>query len=110
MTSLIGLDEEGVRRVLGEELARIAVRKGGAGCSCCAPCSKNSVRLRFRSSKYPERLLAVAADELLALRRELQRFRNARPELAAIRDQALALVDAGHLDAALVRRSIAGAR
>jgi tetratricopeptide (TPR) repeat protein len=49
--------------------------------------------------QIPERL-AAAADELLTLRQELQRLRNGRPELAAIRDQALVLIDAGDLDAA----------
>ena len=49
--------------------------------------------------EIPKRLIA-AADELLALRQDLQRLRNDRPELAAIRGHALALIDAGDLDAA----------
>jgi hypothetical protein len=49
--------------------------------------------------EIPKRL-AAAADELVALRRDLERLRNDRPELAAVRSQALALIDAGDLDAA----------
>ena len=44
--------------------------------------------------------LDAAADELLGLRAQLVLSRNDRPELAAIREQALSLINAGDLDAA----------
>ena len=44
--------------------------------------------------------LDVAADELIDLRAQLARLMNDRPEFAAIRKQALALIDRGELDAA----------
>jgi tetratricopeptide (TPR) repeat protein len=45
--------------------------------------------------------LAKAAEELLRLRADLARLSNDRPEFAAIRARALALIDRGELDAAL---------
>jgi hypothetical protein len=94
----VGLDEEGVRRVLQEELARIAEQKGVPVAPLRAVLEKLGAA-EIPNEDIPKRL-AAAADELLVLRHELQRLRNDRPELAAIRDQALALVDAGDLDAA----------
>lgn len=44
--------------------------------------------------------LAAAADELVALRHDLAKLRNDRPELAAIRAQAVVLIDRGDLDGA----------
>ncbi len=50
-------------------------------------------------SEIPERL-ARAADELLRLRADLARLRNDRPEFAAIRARASALIDQGDFDGA----------
>jgi hypothetical protein len=44
--------------------------------------------------------LNEAADELIRLRADLTRLRNDRPEFAAIRARALALIDKGEFDAA----------
>jgi tetratricopeptide (TPR) repeat protein len=94
----IGLDEEGVRKVLQQELARIAEEKGVPVAPLRAVLEKLGAT-QTAIEEIPKRL-AAAADELLALRQDLQRLRNDRPELAAIRAQALALIDAGDLDAA----------
>ncbi|HEX9170176.1 MAG TPA: DUF4062 domain-containing protein, partial [Roseiarcus sp.] len=50
-------------------------------------------------AEIPDRL-AKAADELIRLRADLERLRNDRPEFAAIRARASALIDKGELDAA----------
>ena len=50
-------------------------------------------------AEIPDRL-AKAADELLQLRADLTRLRNDRPEFAAIRARASALIDKGDFDAA----------
>jgi tetratricopeptide (TPR) repeat protein len=50
-------------------------------------------------AEIPDRL-AKAADELLRLRTDLERLRNDRPEFAAIRARASALIDKGDFDAA----------
>ena len=50
-------------------------------------------------AEIPERI-AKAADELLQLRADLTRLRNDRPEFAAIRARASALIDKGEFDAA----------
>ncbi|MGH7120263.1 MAG: hypothetical protein ACREFP_14955 [Acetobacteraceae bacterium] len=50
-------------------------------------------------AEIPARLDA-AANELIRLRADLARFRNDRPEFAAIRDRASALIDQGEFDAA----------
>jgi tetratricopeptide (TPR) repeat protein len=52
--------------------------------------------------------LDAAADQLIELRKDLSRLRNDRPEFAAIRARALALIDRGDLDAA--RAALAGGR
>src|ERR1700720_3748426 len=93
-----GLDEEGVRRVLQQELARTAEEKGVPIAPLRAVLEKLGAA-QVAIEEIPKRL-AGAADELLALRQDLKRLRNDRPELAAIRGQALALIDAGDLDAA----------
>jgi hypothetical protein len=49
--------------------------------------------------EIPARLDALA-DQLIELRGQLGRLRNDRPEFALIREQALALIDHGDLDAA----------
>jgi tetratricopeptide (TPR) repeat protein len=94
----IDLSEEGVRRLLQQELARIAEAKGVTIAPLRAVLEK-LLAAQTAIEEIPKRL-AAAADELLALRQALQRLRNDRPELAAIRGQALALIDAGDLDAA----------
>ena len=96
--NFFGLDEDGVRRVLQEELARIAGEKGVPIAPLRAVLEKLGAA-EIANEDIPKRL-AAAADELLVLRQELQRLRNDRPELAVIRDEALALIDAGNLDAA----------
>ena len=50
-------------------------------------------------AEIPDRL-AKAADELIRLRADLERLRNDRPEFAAIRARASALIDKGDFDAA----------
>jgi tetratricopeptide (TPR) repeat protein len=93
-----GLDKEGVRQVLKEELARIAQRTGVP----IEPLQSVLEKLgeaEVTIEEIPKRL-AAAADELLSLRQDLLRLRNDGPELAVIRDQALAHIDAGDLDAA----------
>jgi tetratricopeptide (TPR) repeat protein len=50
-------------------------------------------------AEIPDRL-AKAADELLRLRTDLERLHNDRPEFAAIRARASALIDKGDFDAA----------
>src|SRR5262245_5051336 len=94
----VGLDQEGVRRLLQEELARIAGEKGVP----IAPLQAVLVRLGeagVPEQEIPARLDAKA-DELIALRAQLARLSNDRPELAAVRAQALALIDQGDLDRA----------
>jgi hypothetical protein len=93
-----GLDEEGVRKVLQEELARVAEAKGVPLAPLRAVLEKLGAA-EIAIEEIPKRL-AAAADELVALRQDLTRLRNDRPELAAIRAQALEFVDAGDLDAA----------
>jgi hypothetical protein len=93
-----GLDAEGVRRVFQQELARIAEQKGVPIAPLRAVLEKLGAA-QTAIEEIPKRL-AAAADELLALRQDLQRLRDDRPELAAIRGQALALIDAVDLDAA----------
>ena len=93
-----GLDKEGVRQVLQEELARIAQEKG------ISPAPLHAVLLKLGEARVPAHeipaRLDAAADELLDLRAQLARLRNDRPEFAAIRQQAAALIDQGELDAA----------
>jgi tetratricopeptide (TPR) repeat protein len=94
----IGLDEEGFRRVLREELPELAKAKGVPE----APLREVLQRLgekRVPKSEIPARL-AAAADELIRLRDDLARLRNDRPEFAAIRARASALIDQGDFDAA----------
>jgi hypothetical protein len=93
-----GLDAECVGRVLEKILARTAEEKGVPVAPLRAVLEKLGAA-QTASEEIPKRL-AAAADELLALRQDLNRLRNDRPELAAIRGQALALIDAGDLDAA----------
>lgn len=50
-------------------------------------------------AEIPDRL-AKAADELISLRADLAKLNNERPEVAAIRARASALIDKGELDAA----------
>jgi tetratricopeptide (TPR) repeat protein len=93
-----GLDEDGVRRVIQEELARVAEQKGVPIAALRAVLEKLGAA-EIAIEEIPKRL-AAAADELLALRQDLQRLRNAPPELTVIREHAMTLVDAGKFDAA----------
>ena len=93
-----GLDEEGVRRVLHEEVARIAGEKGIP----LAPLQAVLTKLGEKGVRYediPTRLEA-AADELVKLRAENDLLRQGPPEIAAIAGEAQALIDKGELDAA----------
>ncbi|MGC1862600.1 MAG: hypothetical protein WA733_16165 [Methylocystis sp.] len=94
----LGVDEEGVRRVLQEELVKIAGEKGVPVPPLQAVLAKLG-EAGIPDHAIPARLDA-AADELVSLRTELSRLTNDRPELAAIREQALAFIDRGELDAA----------
>ncbi len=98
----IGLNEDGVRRVLEQtfdrKLAEISREKGVPE----APLREVLKRLgetEVAEAEIPDRL-AKAADELLRLRADLERLRNDRPEFTAIRSRASAAIDRGDLDAA----------
>jgi tetratricopeptide (TPR) repeat protein len=94
----IGPNEERLRQIFQEELARIAQEKG------VPPAPLQAVLLKLGEAGVPDHeipaRLDAAADELLDLRAQLARLRNDRPEFAAIRQQAVALIDRGELDAA----------
>jgi hypothetical protein len=102
---LIGLDEEGVRIVLQQELvvfkaelARIAEDKGIPLPPLVAILSKlGEVAV---STEHIPALLEQKADELIALRTQLSRASNDRPEFDSARERALALVEEGDLDGA----------
>jgi hypothetical protein len=89
----IGLDEEGVRQLLREELGRIAGEKG------IAPAALEGVLAKLHGLGIADDNVIVrlnaAADQLIDLRAELNRLSHYRPELASFRREALALVDAG---------------
>ena len=94
----VGLDEEGVRRLLKEELAQIARDRG------VSPVPLQAVLLKLGEAGVPDHdipaRLASAADELIRLREDLARLRNDRPEFAEFRARASALIDQGEFDAA----------
>ena len=93
-----GLNEEGVRRLLREEIPRLVEAKGVPE----APLQAVLLRLgekQVPAEELPARL-AAAADELIRLREELTRFRSDRPGLATFRTRALALINQGEFDAA----------
>ena len=94
----VGLDEEGVGRLLDEKLARIAREKGVPVAPLQAVLAKLG-EVGVPDQEIPARLEA-AADQLIELRAQLARLNNERPELAAVRAQALALIDEGDLDRA----------
>ena len=101
----IGLDEEGVRRVLRKEISTIAKVKGVPEAPLVAVLDKLGER-HVPSAEIPARL-AAAADELIRLRAELARLHDDRPEFASIRTRASALIDRGEFDAArAVLRSV----
>jgi hypothetical protein len=77
---------------------QIALDKGVPTAPLCAILEKLGIA-GVPDYEIPARLDA-AADELLLLRAHLARLRNDRPELAAVREEALALVDRGELDRA----------
>jgi tetratricopeptide (TPR) repeat protein len=108
-TITVGLSEAGVGQAVSEAqkpllehlsilTAQIAREKGIEVAPLRAVLEKIG-EAGIADEHIPARL-ARAADELVALRRDLERLRNDRPELAAIRETALALIDAGDLDGA----------
>ena len=85
-------------KTIGARLTETAEAKGVAE----APLREVLKRLgetEVAEAEIPDRL-AKAADELLQLRADLTRLRNDRPEFAAIRARASALIDKGEFDAA----------
>ena len=87
-----------LERQFAAQLAETAAAKGVAE----APLREVPKRLgetEVAEAEIPDRL-AKAADELLRLRADLARLSNDRPEFAAIRDRASALIDKGDFDAA----------
>ena len=102
INSPIGLNEEQVGRVLEETLDRklsaISRAKGVPEAPLRAVLKKLG-ETRVPRAEIADRL-ANAADELLRLRADLTRLRNDRPEFAAIRARAAALIDSGEFDAA----------
>ena len=93
-----GLNEEGVRRVLREEIPGLAKAKGVPEAPLRAVLKKLGEK-RVPTAEIPARL-AAAADELIRLRDDLTRLRDDRPEFGAIRARASALIDQGEFDAA----------
>ena len=98
INSPIGLNEEGVRLVLREELAALAQAKGVPEAPLRAVLKKLG-ETRVPTTEIPARL-AAAADELVRLRADLARLREDRPEFVSIRARASALIDRGDFDAA----------
>ena len=87
-----------LERQFAAQLAETAAAKGVAE----APLREVLKRLgetEVAEAEIPDRL-AKAADELLRLRADLARFSNDRPEFAAIRARASALIDKGDFDTA----------
>jgi tetratricopeptide (TPR) repeat protein len=85
-------------QLFGSTAAETAEAKGVAE----APLREVLKRLgetEVAEAEIPDRL-AKAADELIRLRADLERLRNERPEFAAIRARASALIDKGDFDAA----------
>ena len=113
----IGLDEQEVGQRIAEanrplevRLAALADQVARDKGILAAPL--HAVLAKLGDATIPEHeipaRLDAAADELIELRAQLARLRNDRPELAAIREQALALVDRGNLDQA--RAMLSGGR
>src|SRR5258708_6105925 len=98
----IGLDEEGVGKVLEEKLEKILARTAAQKSVPVAPLRAVLEKLGAAHTAIEEipKRLAAAADELIQLRADLARLRNDRPEFAAIRARASKLIDRGELDAA----------
>jgi tetratricopeptide (TPR) repeat protein len=88
----------GQTAMIEELLRRTAADKGVAEAPLRAVLAKLG-DAHVTLADIPTRL-AKAADELLALRAELGRLRNDRPEFAAIRDHAMQAIDLGDFDAA----------
>jgi tetratricopeptide (TPR) repeat protein len=93
-----GLDEEGVRAVLRDELSALAKAKGVPEAPLRAVLRKLG-ETRVPRAEIPARL-AAAADELIRLRADLARLHDDRPEFAEIRARAFTLIDRGEFDAA----------
>jgi hypothetical protein len=94
----VGLDEEGVGRVLEKILARTAEEKSVPVAPLRAVLEKLGAA-QMAIEEIPKRL-AAAADELIRLRTDLARLRNDKPEFAAIRVRASVLIGRGEFDAA----------
>src|SRR6516165_2817 len=92
----VGLDEEGVRLVFQQELARIAGEKGVPLAPLVAILSKLG-EVAVENDRIPA-LLEEKANELIALKAQLTRLTNDRPEFASFRERALALIETGELD------------
>jgi tetratricopeptide (TPR) repeat protein len=111
-TFKIALDDGGMaekvkeaQRPLADEIAKlrdkvteIAAEKGIPAAALQAVLEKLGEK-GVAEHQIPARLHA-AADQLIELRAQLARLTNDRPELAVIREQALALIDKGDLDGA----------
>lgn len=94
----IGLDEDGVRSILQQELTRIAEDRGVPLAPLMAILAK--LGENFVSRDQVPALLEAKADELLALRNRLARLTSDRPEFAAIRELGSTLVQNGEFEAA----------
>src|SRR5262245_34562562 len=98
----VGLDEQAVGRLLQENFAPLVAQLSHDKGVPAAPLHVILAKLGEASIPDHEILtrLDAAAEEVISLRAQLARLRNDRPELAAIREQALALIDRGDLDQA----------
>jgi hypothetical protein len=116
-TIKVGLDEQETgrriaeaNRPIAEQLATLADQVARDKGVPAAPL--HAVLAKLGEASVPDyeipARLDVAADELIELRAQLARLRNDRPELAAIRELALALIDRGDLDRA--RAVLSGGR
>jgi tetratricopeptide (TPR) repeat protein len=106
---IIGLDEKEIQRrvaeaqqPLAEQVAAITAQIAREKGVEVAPLRAILIKLGeagVSDHEIPARLNA-AADQLIELRTQLARLTDARPEFSLIRNQALALIDQGELDAA----------
>lgn len=97
-----GLNEQEIGRLLDEKFAALTDKIARDKDVPAAPL--HAVLVKLGEASVPDyeipRRLDAAADELIKLRAQLARLRNDRPELAAVREQALELIDKGDLDRA----------
>jgi hypothetical protein len=102
-TIRIGLDEQEMSRLFEEKFAVVAdqvAREKGVPALALRVVLTKLGETDIKDEDIPERL-HKAANELIELRERLTQL-NDRPELAAIRKQAAALVDQGELDLARI--------